>query len=67
MCTHLDQNPSTEPSLHQGLGHPASSVGSRAVHLGVVFAREGATAVGSPAAVRVDNDLTPRQTSITLL
>lgn len=65
--THLDQHPSAEPGFHQGLGHPAGSVGSGAVHLGVVFAREGAAAVGPPAAVGVDDDLAARQTRVTLL
>lgn len=63
---YLDQNTAAEPSFHQGLGHPAGGVGGRPVHLGVVLAGEGAAAVRAPAAVRVHDDLPPRDTGVTL-
>ena len=50
-----------EPGRDQVLGHVARGVGRRAVHLGGVLAREGATAMGALPAVRVDDDLAARE------
>lgn len=64
--THLDQHTPAETRLHQRLGHPAGSVGSRTVYLCVIFPGEGSAPMGAPAPVGVHDDLTPSQTSITL-
>lgn len=63
---HLDKHPLAQLSLHQRLGHPARSVGSRAVHLCVVFPRKGSSTMGTPASISVNNDLTASKASITL-
>jgi hypothetical protein len=49
-------------------GHtdPASSIGSRAVDLGEVFAGEGTPTMGTPSTVRIDDDLTTSKTGVTL-
>ena len=44
----------------------ASSIGCRAVYLRGVLAREGTTTMGSLTSVGVDDDLTPRETSISV-
>src|ERR1035437_8857858 len=44
------------------LGDPAGGISGRAVHLGGILAREGATAVAGHAAVCVDDDLAAGQT-----
>ena len=64
--THLYEDPPAQPGLDQRLGDPARRVRRRAVHLGEVLAREGATSVRAPAAVRVDDDLPSGQTCVTL-
>lgn len=64
--THLDQHSLAEASLHQGLRHPACSVSGRSVHLGIIFPREGPSSMGAPTTIRVNNDFTSRQASITL-
>jgi len=46
-----------EAAGHDALGGLPGDVGAAAVHLGGVLAGEGATAVGTPAAVGVDDDL----------
>ena len=51
---------------HDVLGHPAGGVAGRAVHLGRILAAERPAAVTTHAAVRVDDDLTPGQSSIAL-
>ena len=55
-----------QTSGHEGLGDPAASVGSRAVHLGGVLAGESTSTVGSPASVGVDDDLATSEASITV-
>lgn len=62
----LDQGTAGKAGSDQGLGDPTSQVGSGAVDLGEVLAGEGATTVGTPATVGVDNDLTAGQTGVTL-
>lgn len=62
----LDKAAAGKIGVDKGLGDPASNVSGRAVDLGVVLAGEGTTAVGTPAAVGVDNDLTASKTGITL-
>ena len=62
----LDEAALAELSRDEGLGDPAGRVGARAVDLGGVLAREGAAAVGAPAAVGVDDDLAASDTSIAL-
>ena len=49
---------------HQILGHVASRVGSRAVHLGRILAGERPAAVARHSAVSVHNDLAPGQTGV---
>mmetsp|Transcript_18826 Transcript_18826/g.56867 ORF Transcript_18826/g.56867 Transcript_18826/m.56867 type:complete len:327 (+) Transcript_18826:548-1528(+) len=53
-------------SLHDGLGHPAASIGGRAVDLGRILARESAATMGAPAAVGVNDDLAAGEASVTL-
>lgn len=65
-CPNLDQDAFAETSGHQGFGHPAGSIGSRAVDLCVVLSWEGSPSVGTPAPVSVNYDLTPSQTSVAL-
>ena len=48
------------------LGDVAGRIGSTAVHLRRVFARESAAAMACPAAVRVDDDLAARQARVAL-
>lgn len=62
----LDQGAAGEAGGDQGLGNPTGQVGGGTVDLGEVLAGEGTTAVGTPAAVGVDNDLTTSQTGVTL-
>ena len=62
----LDEGTAGEAGGDERLGDPAADVGSRAIDLGEVLAGEGATTVGTPAAVGVDDDLAASQTGITL-
>jgi hypothetical protein len=62
----LDECAAGELGVHERLGDPARKVGGGTVDLGVVLSGEGTTAVGSPATVGVDNDLTAGQTGVTL-
>merc|ERR1712176_1334091 len=62
----LDQGALAEAALHNGLGHLRADVGRRAIHLRGVLAGEGAAAVCSPAAIRVDDDLTSSQSRVAL-
>lgn len=66
MVTHLHKHSPAEPCFHQGLGHPAGSVRCRAVHLCVVFPREGSPTMRPPAAIGVHNNLTASDTRIAL-
>merc|ERR1719229_37268 len=54
----LDQGALAEAAPHHGLGHLPADVRRGAVHLRGVLAGEGAAAVGPPATVRVNDDLT---------
>jgi hypothetical protein len=65
-ATYLNKHSPAEPSLYQGLGHPAGSISCWAVHLGVVLSREGTTTMGTPASVCVHNNLAARDTCIPL-
>merc|ERR1711934_1253484 len=60
----LNETALGEFALHHRLGHLPANVGSGPVDLGRVLTREGATAVSSPAAIRIDDDLTPSESSI---
>ena len=62
----LDQSPTAELRMDEGLGHPSGEVSRRTVDLGEVLPREGTTSVRTPPSVGVDNDLTPSKTRITL-
>lgn len=62
----LDEATAGEAGGDERLGDPAADVGSRSVDLGEVLAGEGTTAVGTPAAVGVDDDLAAGETGITL-
>ena len=60
----LDLEAVGEPGRDDVLGDPAGRVGGRAVDLGRVLAREGATAVAGHAAVAVDDDLAAGQAGV---
>lgn len=64
---HLDQNSSAQFGFDQRLGHPASSVRCRPVHLREVFTRESSSTMSAPAPVCVHDDLPARYTSVTLM
>lgn len=63
---HLNQNSPAQFGFNQRLGHPASSIGSRAINLWEVFARESSSTVSPPTTVCVHNNLPARYTCITL-
>lgn len=63
---HLDLALARQAGGHDVLGHVARGVGGAAVHLGWVFAAEGAAAVGAGTAVGVDDDLAAGQAAVTL-
>lgn len=50
----LDEDALGEAGSDEGLGDPATGVGSRTVDLGPVLSRESSSSVGSPSPVRVD-------------
>ena len=62
----LHQGAAGQLGGNQRLGDPAAKIGGRAVDLGEVLAREGTATVGTPAAVRVDDDLAARQAGVAL-
>lgn len=62
----LDEGTAGEFGVHDGLGNPASNIGGRTVNLGVILSGESTTAVGTPTAVGVDDDLTAGETGVTL-
>lgn len=62
----LDEGTAGKTGGDEGLGDPATDVGSRTINLGEVLAGEGTTTVGTPATVGVDDDLTASETGITL-
>lgn len=62
----LDQGATGKAGSDQGLGDPTGQVGGGTIDLGEVLAGEGTTTVGTPATIGVDNDLTARQTGVTL-
>lgn len=66
LMPHLNQYSPAELGFDQRLGHPASSVGSRTVHLGEVLPRESSATMGAPTSIRVYDDLPPCHPSITL-
>jgi len=63
---YLNEGTLGEAGSDERLGDPAGSVGSRAIDLGPVLAGEGATTVGTPTTVGVDDDLAASDTGITL-
>mmetsp|Transcript_5690 Transcript_5690/g.13178 ORF Transcript_5690/g.13178 Transcript_5690/m.13178 type:complete len:398 (-) Transcript_5690:344-1537(-) len=62
----LHESPLAEAGLDNRLGHPAARIRRRTVDLRRVFAREGAAAMRSPTAVRIDNDLAAGQACVAL-
>jgi len=60
----LDKNTVAEPSVHKRLGHPTSSIGTRAIHLGGVLSGESSTTMSTPSSIGIDNNLPASQTSI---
>lgn len=62
----LDEASGSQTSSNDGLGDPASGVGSRSIDLAWVLSREGTSSVGSPASVGIDDNLSSGQTSISL-
>lgn len=66
LSSYLNQHSSAQSGLHQRFSHPACSIGSRAVHLGVVLSRECSTTMSPPSTICVHNNLPTRDTSISL-
>ena len=62
----LDDYSASKASSNDGLGDPASSVGSRSVDLGGVLSGESSSTVCSPSTIGVDDDLTSGKTSISV-
>ena len=62
----LDRHPVRHSGGHQVLGDPAGGIGGRTVHFRRIFPAEGSAAVGTAAAVGIDDDLAPRQSRISL-
>ena len=60
----LDLTPPSKTSGDDVLGDPAGGVGSRAIHLGGVLAREGAPTVPAHATIAVYDDLAAREAGI---
>ena len=56
----------SDASSDEVLRYVASCIGCRAVYLRGVLAREGTTTMGGLTSVGVDDDLTPRETSISV-
>ena len=61
---HLHQHLVADTRSHHVLGDMARGVGRRAVHLRGVLAAEGAAAVGTAAAVGVDDNLAAREARV---
>lgn len=57
----LNQAAASELSSNDGLGNLAGNVSARAIDLGAVLAREGATTVSTPATIGINNDLAASQ------
>jgi len=62
----LDNTSAGEAGGDERLCDPSCGVCAGSVDLGPVLAGEGSTSVGSPAAVRVDNDLSASETGVSL-
>jgi hypothetical protein len=62
----LDQDTLAKSLGDQGLGDPASGVGSGTVDLGGILSRKGTSSVGSPSSVSINNNLTSSQTGISM-
>jgi len=55
-----------QATLHNRFGHLPTDVGCRAVNLGWILAREGTSAVSTPASISVNDNLAACETCITL-
>lgn len=66
VLSYLHQHPPAQPGVHQRLCHPAGGVGSRAVHLGVVFPRKSPPSVGPPTPISVHDDFPARHSCVPL-
>lgn len=64
--TYLYKTTLAKARLNQRLGNPTSSIRSRSVHFSEVLARECTTAMSSPTTIRIDNNFSSSQPSITL-
>ena len=62
----LDDGAASKAVSDNALGSLPSNVGSTAVNLGWVLARESTTTVGSPATIGINDDLPASETSITM-
>jgi len=62
---HLHKAPPGKSGLDEALGHPPCGIGGRAVHLGIVLATEGTTAMSTPPAISVNNDLASGESGVT--
>mmetsp|Transcript_18712 Transcript_18712/g.46482 ORF Transcript_18712/g.46482 Transcript_18712/m.46482 type:complete len:374 (-) Transcript_18712:63-1184(-) len=60
----LHQCPLAQSSGNQRLGDPAGGIGRGPINLGGVLARKGATPVGAPSTVGVNDDFSSRQTGV---
>ncbi len=60
------RQPPCEAGFDDVLGHPAGGVGTGAIHLRRVLAREGASTVRGGPAVGVDDDLAPGEPRVAL-
>ena len=56
----LHFNPARQACGHEGLGHVAGGIGSGPIHLGGIFAREGAATMACVATVGVHDDFATR-------
>ena len=62
----LNKGTAGEASSDQGLGDPATDVGSGTINLGEILSGESTTTVSTPTTIGIDDNLTAGQTGITL-
>ena len=64
--TELNKASVAKASVHQRLGDPSGSVSSRSIDLGGVLTGEGASSVGTPTSIGINDNLSAGKTSITV-
>merc|ERR1711933_633560 len=62
----LYQSSLAQAALHDRFGHLSADVSSRSVNFGGILARKCASSMSSPTSIRVNDDLTACQPSVTL-